>query len=207
MLDSQVAAFALAAAILTTPGQDTLLVVRNVFRGSTADGVTTTLGICSGLFMHATLSAVGMSIVLSQSATMFHGLKGVGALYLVWPGVRSLTNAARGRQAVADHEQRAVHSIMSSRRCFLEGLLSNALNPKTAMFYLAFLPQFISTSDAVLAKSLLLAGGEALIWLIVVSAAVGRMRSAFTATVHRWLDTACGAVFVGLGMRLALERQ
>ena len=210
MIDSQVVAFALAAAILTvTPGQDTLLVVRNVLRGGSADGVTTTLGVCSGLFMHATLSAVGMSFVLTQSATTFHAVKVAGAAYLVWLGVRSLANAVRGRHEVTDSTPMTVSDAVSAGRCFLEGLLSNALNPKTAMFYLAFLPQFINPTDPALMKSLLLAGihfGEALVWLVVVSVAVGRMRPVFTSTARRWLDGVCGVLFVGLGVRLALER-
>ena len=79
MIDSQTVAFALAAAVLTvTPGQDTMLVVRNVLRGGRGDGVVTTLGICSGLFMHATLSALGMSVILMQSAAAFQAVKYAG---------------------------------------------------------------------------------------------------------------------------------
>jgi threonine/homoserine/homoserine lactone efflux protein len=84
------------------------------------------------------------------------------------------------------------------------------LNPKTAIFYLALLPQFIGAGDPPLQKSMLLAGvhfGEAIVWLVVVSFAVGRMRRLFTSLVRRWLDGVCGTLFVGLGVRLALERQ
>ena len=87
MGDSQVIAFALAAAVLTmAPGPDTMLVIRNVLRGGRRDGVRTTLGICSGLFVHATLSACGVSMLLIHSATAFHLLKLAGAGYLVWLG-------------------------------------------------------------------------------------------------------------------------
>src|SRR5205085_3323916 len=94
MIDPQIVSFALAAAVLTvTPGQDTMLVVRNVLRGGRRDGVVTTFGICTGLFMHATLSALGVSILLMQSAMAFQVVKIAGACYLVWLGVRSLTGA------------------------------------------------------------------------------------------------------------------
>jgi threonine/homoserine/homoserine lactone efflux protein len=210
MIDAQLAAFAVAAALLTvTPGQDTLLVIRNVLRGGARQGVATTLGVCSGLFLHAVLSAIGMSVVLMQSAFAFQVLKAAGAVYLVWLGGRTLVHAARGRYD-RDHEvARSARGVVSSWDCVLEGLLSNALNPKTALFYLAFLPQFIRPTDPVLLRSLLLAGvhfGEAMVWLVFVSVAVGRVRLLLATTAHRWLDGVCGTVFVALGIRLAFER-
>jgi len=144
MIDSQIVAFTLAAAVLTvTPGQDTMLVVRNVLRGGRGDGVMTTFGICSGLFMHAALSAVGVSIILMHSAIAFQLVKTAGACYLVWLGVRSLAGAVRGTHDPTGPESPIAADVVSRRRCFFEGLLSNVLNPKTAVFYLAFLPQFI----------------------------------------------------------------
>ena len=96
MVDSQVLAFTLAAAALTiAPGADTMLVIRNVLRGGRRDGMVTTFGICSGLFVHATLSALGVSMLLMHSATAFHLLKLAGACYLVWLGLQSLRRAVR----------------------------------------------------------------------------------------------------------------
>ena len=96
MVDSQVLAFTLAAAALTiAPGADTMLVVRNVLRGGRRDGMVTTFGICSALFVHATLSALGVSMLLLHSATAFHLIKLAGACYLVWLGLQSLRSAVR----------------------------------------------------------------------------------------------------------------
>jgi len=212
VIDSQVLAFALAAALLTmAPGQDTMLVVRNVLRGGRRDGMVTTFGICSGLFLHATLSALGVSVILMHSATAFQLLKIAGACYLVWLGSRSLSAALRSAQASAGAEQLPTGRSVSLHRCFREGLLSNVLNPKTAVFYLAFLPQFIGPADAVLQKSLLLASihyAEGILWLGFVSMAVDQARRLFVnSMVRRWLDGLCGTMLVGFGVRLALERR
>jgi len=211
MIDSQIVAFTVAAAVLTvTPGQDTVLVMRNVLRGGRWDGVVTTFGICGGLFMHATLSALGVSVILMHSAAAFQLVKFAGAWYLMWLGVRSLAHAVRGAAHFRGPEPRLGLAAASGRRCFLEGLLSNVLNPKTAVFYLAFLPQFIGPADHVLQRSLLLAGihyVEGILWLVAVSMAVDQTRRLFLrALVRRWLDGICGVLFVGLGVRLALER-
>jgi RhtB (resistance to homoserine/threonine) family protein len=212
IIDAQVVTFALVAAALTiTPGADTMLVVRNVLRGGRRDGVVTTFGICLGLFVHATLSAVGVSVILMRSATAFQVVKVAGAAYLVWLGVQSLSAAWRGTAPAADAKRGVGTAGVSARRCFVEGVLSNVLNPKVAVFYLAFLPQFIGPTDAVLRKSVLLASihfVEGIVWLVVVSVAVDRMQHFFIrSAVRRWLDGLCGALLVGFGVRLALERR
>jgi threonine/homoserine/homoserine lactone efflux protein len=212
MIDPQIVAFAFAAAVLTvTPGQDTLLVVRNVLRGGRGDGIVTTFGICTGLFMHATLSAVGVSVILMRSATAFQFVKFAGACYLVSLGIRSLFSAVRGDHNQAGSERQPASAAVSLQRCFFEGLLSNLLNPKTALFYLAFLPQFIGPTDPVLQKSLLLAGihyVEGVVWLAGVSMAVDQTRRLLLrAIVWRWLDGLCGTLFIGVGVRLALARR
>jgi RhtB (resistance to homoserine/threonine) family protein len=212
MVESQVLAFTVAAAVLTiAPGADTMLVIRNVLRGGRGDGIVTTFGICSGLFIHATLSACGVSMLLMHSATAFHLLKLAGAGYLVWLGLQSLYSAVGtapppdGLQAVEPTHRRA------AQQCFLEGLLSNVLNPKTAMFYLAFLPQFIGPTEPVLTKSLLLAGihyVEGVLWLVALSIMLDHTRRfILKSVVRRWLDGLCGIVLMGFGARLALDRQ
>jgi RhtB (resistance to homoserine/threonine) family protein len=212
MVDSQVVAFTFVAAALTlTPGADTMLVVRNVLRGGRRDGIVTTFGICAGLFVHATLSALGVSVLLMHSATAFHTVKFAGACYLVWLGVQSLRSAVRGVPYPAGTEHHGATDAVSSQRCFLEGFLSNVLNPKVVVFYLAFLPQFIGPMDPVLPKSLLLAGihyAEGILWLVVVSMVVDQTRRFFLkSAIRRWLDGVCGTVLVGFGVRLAVARQ
>jgi threonine/homoserine/homoserine lactone efflux protein len=209
MIDTNVVAFTVVAAALTlTPGADTVLVIRNVLRGGRWAGVVTTLGITSGLFVHAAFSAVGVSVVLMHSVTAFQVARLAGAGYLAWLGVQSIGRALRGGD---DAREMPAGMPVSSRRCFLEGFLSNVLNPKVAVFYLALLPQFIAPGDPVLRKSMLLASihyVEGILWLVILSTVVDHMRRFFLrSAVRRALDGLCGTVLIGLGGRLALERR
>jgi threonine/homoserine/homoserine lactone efflux protein len=153
------------------------------------------------------MSAIGLSVIVMRSATAFHAVKLLGAGYLVWIGIRTLRSGG-GAGAPAGDEPAAAASLASS---FREGFITNVLNPKVSVFYLAFLPQFISPGDPVLAKSLLLASLHNLmgaLWLgsLAVVAARGRdwMRRP---PVRRWISRVSGAVLVGLGVRLAMERR
>ena len=210
MIDPQLLAFMALAAILTlTPGADTLLVIRSVLGGDVRSGIVTTSGICSGLFFHAILSALGVSFILMASATLYGLLKVAGAIYLGWLGLMSLRSALQPKQEaqIAD----PVGYPRSLRRSFAEGVLSNVLNPKTAVFYLAFLPQFIQPQDSVLFKSLFLAGihfSMAFLWLCLLSLLLDRFRKQLlSSTLHRWLEGVCGTLLIGLGVRLMLEKR
>lgn len=208
MFDAQVIAFVVVAGVLTiTPGADTMLVIRNVLRGGRKAGIATTFGIVSGLFFHAALSAVGVSVLLARSMTAFQILKLAGAAYLIWLGIRALRAAARRGHVMID--ERATSRKATMRPSFQEGLLTNLLNPKVIVFYVAFLPQFIAPDDPVLGKSLLLAGihgVQGMLWIGGLSLALDRgRRFILLPAVRRSLDAICGTVLVVLGLRLASE--
>ena len=212
MVDAQVLAFTVTAAVLTVaPGADNLLVIRNVLRGGRRDGMITAFGICGGLFVHATLSACGVSMLLRHSATAFQLVKLAGAGYLVWLGVQSLRRAVRPPSPPDRVEDVAPTRGIAPQQCLLEGFLSNVLNPKAAVFYLAFLPQFIGPTEPVLTKSLLLASihyVEAILWFVLLSIMLDHVRRCILkSAVRRWLEGLCGTMLVGFGARLALERQ
>ncbi|MCG6870967.1 MAG: LysE family translocator [Gammaproteobacteria bacterium] len=206
--DSQFFAFCLIAAVLTvTPGADTLLVVRNALADGRAGAWRTSLGIVSGLFAHAALSALGLSVIIMHSATAFSMLKFAGAAYLVFLGVQSLL-AWRPRERGTGYPSAA--PAARGRDRYLEGLLSNLLNPKVAVFYLAFLPQFIDPAGSVLAQSLVLATVHAsisVVWLGILSHGVPQTRNWLNSAWTGWLHGLSGLALVGLGLRLATSER
>jgi threonine/homoserine/homoserine lactone efflux protein len=210
-IDAQFLSFLLAITLLTiSPGVDTLLVIRNTARGGVRDGATTSVAICCGLFVHATISALGISLILLQSAWTFHMLKLVGAAYLIWLGITSLLAARRGQALPVGGVSSNAPSV-SRWQPIKEGFLSNVLNPKTVVFYMAFLPQFIAPGDPALLKSLWLAGVHfiiANIWQISVVMMVGSAgKWLANARFAQTLNAATGAVLVVFGIRLALTQR
>jgi len=214
-MDSHLWAFVLVATLLAvTPGADTLLVVRNVLTRGRPAGLATIAGIAAGCLVHAILSAVGVALVLVRSAEAFAVLKWCGAVYLFVLGAQSLARWLRvdaPRPGSREHAPAGRARAARRLRSFLEGLLTNVLNPKVGIFYLAFLPQFIAAGDPALTRSLLLAGlhiGIGVVWLSTLAVGVGRIRPLVESRLWRArLEGLSGAVLIGLGIRLAAERR
>ncbi|MGI8586057.1 MAG: LysE family translocator [Thermoleophilaceae bacterium] len=206
-------AFAGVAALLTiSPGADMALVTRAALADGRGPAFATTLGICLGLVLWALASAVGLAALLSASATAFLVVKVAGATYLVALGVLALRRALRGGPAggaggVASAPAR--HPRRGS--AFRQGLVSNLLNPKIAVFYTTVLPQFIAPGDPALAVSLVLVVIHVcltLAWLSGYAYAVARAGEVLRRPiVRRALDALTGAVLVGLGVRLAFVQR
>jgi len=204
--DSRLLAFVGVAAILTVlPGADMALVTRNVLVLGRRRAMATILGISTGCLIHATASALGVSAILATSATAYNILRTVGAAYLVWMGVQSIRDARRAAPGLAQVRDR------SGVAPFLQGFLTNLLNPKVAVFYLTFLPQFISPGEPVLKRSLFLAAvhiAMGLVWLTVYAWFVGRLGVVLTRPrVKAWLEGVTGGVLIALGARLAWEHR
>ena len=167
--------------------------------------------ICTGLFVHATFSALGLSLILARSANAFGVAKLAGAGYLAWLGVQSLRRATRPDPA--DPAAAAVSDPRSpdAARAWREGFLTNVLNPKVAVFYLAFLPQFVGPGDRLLPTFLLLAAIHAalgLVWLSLLASLLEQARGWLARpAARRVLEGVSGAVLVGFGARLALARR
>lgn len=204
--DSRLVAFIGVAAILTIlPGADMALVTRNTLALGRRRAMLTIVGICSGCLIHATASALGVSAILATSATAYNILKTVGAAYLVWMGVQSIRSSAGpavGPVSVRDR---------SHVGPFLQGFLTDVLNPKVAIFYLTFLPQFISPGEPVFRRSLFLAAVHiimGLIWLTSYAWFIDRLGVVLTRPrVKASLERVTGFVLIAFGARLAWERR
>lgn len=213
MIDPKIIAFAgLALTLTITPGADTMLVMRNTLMRGRNAGVLTVLGGCGGIVIHATLSALGLSLILVRFASAYEVVKFAGAFYLIWLGLQSLVRAFHqqpGAQLQANHQQ--LGDNISSCHSLRDGLLSNVLNPKTALFYLALLPQFVEFSDQVLAISLLLASihiAMRFIWLLLITILVQKMRAFINRpSIQQSLEAMTGLLLCGFGLRLALARR
>lgn len=230
-MDSQLLAFVgLAAALTVLPGSDMALVLRSVVADGRRAGLVTTLGVCSGLTIHASASALGISTLLAASATAFTTLKLLGGAYLVFLGARMIvTTWRRGGgdpAASAPGLGREEHPLASTRvgtagrteatgsgdaAAFATGFVTNVLNPKVAVFYLTILPQFVSPGDPVLRTCLLLGGihiAMGLVWLSAYVWLLGRIAGVLTRPrVRRAVERVTGSLLVGLGLRLAWARR
>jgi RhtB (resistance to homoserine/threonine) family protein len=200
--------FLLAITLLTmTPGVDTVMVIRNAARGGWRDGFLTSLGICCGLFVHASISAAGLSVILLNSSHAFMALKLAGALYLIWLGYQSLRSAWYAKGMTIPEVTATVVSPLVSLR---EGFLSNVLNPKPIIFYMAFMPQFIDPAQSALAQSLIMAGlhfAIANLWQGLLVVLVSRARLWLAGPqVTRWLDGIAGVFLLGFGAKLATSQ-
>jgi len=200
--------YLIAITLLTiTPGVDTMLVIRNTARGGWRDGAVSSFGICSGLFVHAVISAVGISVILLQAAWAFSALKLAGAGYLVWLGLSSWRKVLRRESFEIVNGGPARMETLRIGRSLREGFLSNVLNPKTAVFYMAFLPQFINPAHSALVQSLLLAGLHfviAMIWQCLLALMVKQLKGWLQRPrVNQWFDGVTGTVMIALGLRVA----
>jgi threonine/homoserine/homoserine lactone efflux protein len=169
--------FAIAALVLIMlPGPDQALITRNALVGGRRGGLLTMLGGVLGLTVHAGAAALGLSALLLASATAFTMLKIVGAAYLLWLAAQMLWSARRSRRAAVAEEADEIPVRGSYLR---QGFLSNALNPKVALFFVTFLPQFLSADSASpRAEALLLSGvfgALYLAWFGLYVAAVDRL--------------------------------
>ncbi len=196
------ALFVLSGLLLNiTPGSDTLYIVgRSAAQGARA-GAVAALGIGTGCCIHILAAAIGLSALLLASATAFTVVKLFGAAYLVYIGVALL----RSRAAAEIPRQEAAAPL---RRVFLQGLLTNVLNPKVALFFVAFLPQFVVPDAPHQFAALLVLGlifnMNGTIWNLLVAALAARGRNALTRrTGTNWIARVTGSLLVVLGVRLA----
>ncbi|WP_300673102.1 LysE family translocator [Desulfoluna sp.] len=210
-MENSLFAYLIAISLLTiTPGLDTILVIHNTTRGGVKDGFFSSLGTCTGYFVHATFSAVGISVILLHSAFAFGMLKLVGAAYLIWLGGFSLWSVAKKSDDTVQEETPSAVGDCRIIRSLREGFLSNVLNPKIIVFYMAFLPQFIDPARPALPQALVFAGIHfviAMAWQTFVASMVDRARVILMKKkVRRTMNGVTGALMVMFGVLLAWDR-
>lgn len=195
---------AASVALIATPGQDMILVMsRSVTQGQAA-GLITALGISAGLLVHTVLAALGLGIILKTSEWLFFAVKLAGAGYLVYLGVRAIMSA-RNALALFHGEPRSLG------RLFLDGALTNIANPKIAVFYLAFLPQFVTPASKNPTAALFVLGTTFAALTFLIKGPLAVCAGHLSRWVRRrpgvlsWLYRTSGAVLIGLGVSLALE--
>jgi threonine/homoserine/homoserine lactone efflux protein len=199
--------FVLSGILLNlTPGQDTFFILGNSLGAGRRAGIAAALGIAAGSIVHTLAAALGLSAILATSATAFTIVKLLGAAYLIYIGVRALVS----RSLVPQHL--AVGGAGAPRLAFRHGIVTNLLNPKVALFFLAFLPQFIDPASERKVEAFLLLGATfittGLTWCMVLALAAARCRELLLArpAMGSLLSRAAGATFIALGLRLALHR-
>jgi len=203
--------------LILAPGPDMTLVARNTIARGRASGLQTAGGALIGLSVHVVAAVAGLSAILTGSALAFSAVKLVGAAYLLVLGARTLLGAGRASGGDAMNAEAEVFGesaprfVSATSSPMLQGALSAALNPKLAVFFLTFLPQFVDPDHMPQVSMLahgatfaLLAAAWLTAWVLMLDRLGGLFRRP---AVRAWMERATGAVLVGMGVRLALARR
>ena len=196
--------FVVAGILLNlTPGPDTVYILGRSIAQGRAEGIASALGISAGSIFHTSAAALGLSAILASSAIAFGAIKLLGGAYLIFLGIKMILNREKELSLPSNFRRR------TKAAAFRQGILTNVLNPKVGLFFLAFLPQFIDSASGMKVLAFLLLGltfvTTGTIWCLIIacfaSAFSERLRT--NETIGLWLSRAAGALFVFLGLRLA----
>ena len=199
--------FVLSGLLLNvTPGPDTAYIIGRSIQLGWRGGAAAALGICTGCLVHVSGAAIGLSALLMASSAAFTFIKWLGAVYLLFTGLQMLLSR---RQPIADLAVQGGDEI-TLRRVFWQGALTNVLNPKVALFFLAFLPQFVAADSPHKTLAFLLLGlifiFNGTLWCLAVAAFAARAASRLRQSrgVIAWINRVLGGLFVYLGIRVAM---
>lgn len=206
MLDVPIVLFVVTSILLiVTPGQDMVLVMsRSISQGAKA-GVVTAAGVSVGLLGHTLLACLGLGALLQTSEFLFSALKIAGAFYLIYLGIKAFKAPPVQIDSTESH--------LAPRALFIQGAVSNLSNPKIAIFYFAFLPQFVSSNTVNTQATLVFLGALFALLTFLVKGPVALLAGSLShwlrnrPPVQKWLNRTSGVVLVGLGVRLAFEER
>jgi threonine/homoserine/homoserine lactone efflux protein len=191
-----------------TPGQDTMFIIGRSLAGGLRSGVAAAFGITVGSICHTLAAALGLSVILATSSLAFTIVKFLGAAYLIYLGTRLLLAKTPHGEVAAS----AATVSANLRPAFVQGIVTNVLNPKVALFFLAFLPQFIEPASSSKTLAFLALGGTfittGLIWCLVLATGAAQLQAFFlrNPNARTVIDRAVGSLFLALGARLAWSR-
>ncbi|MEO6903408.1 MAG: LysE family translocator [Bacteroidia bacterium] len=202
--------FLIAGILLNlTPGADTIYILgRSISQGKKA-GILSALGISTGSLFHCTIAACGLSIIIAKSAVAFSTIKYLGAAYLIYMGVKALLTKSRNEFEIEQLEK----NKMSNRKIFVSGILTNILNPKVALFFLAFLPQFIDSNYTTSSLPFIILGLTFIftgtLWCLALALFSAKLSNRIRRNykIKIWLDKITGGLFIALGIKLALAKK
>jgi RhtB (resistance to homoserine/threonine) family protein len=190
--------------VVMSPGIDTALLTKRTISDGKADGFKMALGIASGCLVHTVAAAFGLSAILMKSAAAFEVVKYVGAVYLIYLGVTSFVKKKEAAAAIQD-------TAAVKRSAFKQGLFTNVFNPKVAIFFLTFLPQFVTAQSQAAGQLVLMGVVYSLLsigWFFVYVFFINYLRSwLMTPSVQGWMERVTGAVLIGFGLKLAFEKR
>lgn len=192
---------------VVSPGIDTIFVLNKSVTQGKKGGIYATLGICSGVLIHTILAALGLSLLLAKSALAFSIIKYLGAVYLIYLGFLKLVLKKRSLELTEPA------TMASTRKTFLAAVLTNTLNPKVAIFFLAFFPQFISPNAMTDAFPFIVLGATyaliSLLWFITLAlfAGISTSKLKSNTSFFYWLNRFSGIVFISMGIKIAFTKR
>jgi threonine/homoserine/homoserine lactone efflux protein len=200
--------FLIAAVLLNlSPGPDMAFILAQTARNGQRSGFAAMFGVWTGAFLHVLLAALGLSAILATSATAFTVVKWSGAAYLIWLGIQAYRSDGASYSPSTDIRQ------LSNLRIYRQGVLVAALNPKVAIFFLAFLPQFVVDGAGPVSAQLFLHGTLIIVVGVLIEPSLVILGSKLTrylgqnSRVAAWMERGLGTLFIGLGIRLALSEK
>lgn len=194
--------------LILLPGPDFAIVTKNTVTRGKFGGMKTALGTCCALLIHTTAAILGLSALIVKSAFLFSIFKYVGAIYLIYLGIKTFWSLRKKKDEV--EVEFVQEGTLSNTSCFKQGFLTNILNPKVALFFLTFFPQFVNTSSDTFMPFLIMGITYTILtalWFIFYIYLIDHI-SAFikNARTQKVIEGITGAILIGFGLRLALEK-
>lgn len=190
---------------VASPGIDTMLVLNKSLSGGRKIGTYATYGICTGIVFHTLLGVLGLSLLIAQAAYAFTTIKIIGAAYLIYLGIMKLWKSSQPLDVSLNKEKE------SGKKSFYVGVITNIFNPKVAIFFLAFFPQFINIDSGLVAESFLVLGlifmSLTLIWFLIITALISVFANFFTKSkkAQKIISNVSGVLFLMMGLKLAFS--